>query len=366
MSRNLLRLPLVLCLLVLIGLAPVLAQEAAAPLLTLNQMLTAALQPADLAGLLDSPEAWWPRFPEFNTPAICGPMRPGERYYVAQNYAKVSDPARERLEVTVDLYDTPKQAHRAFVDLSSENALGSAVKGGAKIGNERRYFIRRGPLNETVVRYRVGVVIGRISFFTPGAPASLETVTKAGEIVTGRVSQLLAGTLNSPTLPEDFAKLMPPNAATAEIGNVAGAAVVPSQAWALTDTLRAPEKVYDLLKTGGAPEMYFQRYEAKGLPGNVVDAVLWKFSDADAAKRWVRQYINQVRVHRPFYDPGDTGVYRAFAFFPESQIYELQFAKGRLAADVSGLAPFAAQTDPRVQPLVRRLSELWYNALPLS
>ena len=353
----------VLAFLILV-LAPVLAAPADPAALTPEDLLAAVPALTSVEGVVATPADWWPHFPEFNVGSINPGRWPGERFYVAQTFAKFDDQVNSRLVVTVLLFGSLKEAHRAFVDKSSRNAYGSIVHSGPKLGDERRYFSRPGSPGVTMMRYRVGPIMGRVSLYSPGPPASAETLAKYGEALVTKLQDLLDGKLAAPALPADFAENMPPAEAATAIGPVLGSAVIPVEAWALVDSANDPVTIRDLLKAGGVTSLYYRRYEVQALTGQAVDATFFPFTDAAAASRWVRLFIHEVATKGPVLDPGDTGIFRAFTR-TSAGWYDLQFAKGRLVGDVTGLAPFG-EPDPATMPPTRKLAELWWNALPLK
>lgn len=332
--------------------------------LTPEDLLAAVPPLSEVAGVVATPADWWPTFPDFHVGPLNPAPRPGERFYIAQRFSRCDDPERSHLEVTVVLLTSRKQAHRAFVDLSSETAQGATVLKGTRLGDESRYFAHAGVLGSTTLRYRVGPLVGRVTLTAPGAPASAEGLSKYGAALVAKLQSLLAGKLAAPNLPTDFAAAMPPAAAATEIGPILASAVVPVEAWALADSANDPVRVRDLLKAGGVTNLYYRLYAAQSVPGHVLEATLFQFKDAEAATRWVRLFIHQVATKGPVYDPGETGVLRAFTS-TQGRNYELQFAKGRLVGEVVGRSPFG-ELSPACQPLVRRLAELWWPAVPVK
>ena len=346
------------------ALVPVFAAGADSSALTPEDLLAAVPALADVAGVVATPADWWPNFPEFNVGPADPQPRPGERFYLVQNFSKFDDREQSRLEVTVMLFNGPKEAHRAFVDLSSRSAQGAQVVKAPRLGDQSRYFAFSSEPSETTMRYRVGPMVGRVTLFSRGAPAPMDGVSKYGAALVGKLQDLLDGKLAAPSLPADFAKVMPPAAVATEVGPVLGSAVVPVEAWALADTANDPVQIRDLLKAGGVANLYCRRYAAQGVPGQVIEATAFQFKDAQAASDWVWRFIREVAARGPFYDPGDTGILRAFTLRGGSN-FELQFAKGRLVGDVSGMSPFG-ELNPKAMPLVRKTAELWWNAVPLG
>jgi hypothetical protein len=352
-------------LVLLAGLfAPVFADGADISALAPEDLLAAVPALADVSGVVATPADYWPEFPQFYAAAADPAARPGERLVVEQNLVKFNDQRCSRLEATIILFNTPKQAHRAFVDETGQEAQVAAALKAAHVGDESRYFCLAGSPGAMLLYYRLGPMIGRVTLRAPGPPPAPAAVTAFGAALTAKLQDVLDGKLAAPNLPADFDQLMPPAAVTTEVGPVLLSMVLPVETWALTQASNNPGKVRDMLKAGGVSNYYFRRYAVSALPGQVLTATAFQFTDPQAASDWEWSFIRSEAAHGPVYDPGDTGLLRAFTQKDDSNI-ELEFAKGRLVGDVSGLAPGAA-LNPKLQPVVRKTAELWWHALPLS
>jgi hypothetical protein len=334
------------------------------PALTPEALLGAIPALNEVPEVVPASADWWPAFPEFHVGTVNPGRAAGELFYVVQTFVKLDDQDNSRLVVTVILFDTAKAAHRVFVDRSARSAQGATVLSGPRLGDERRYFARSGSPSVTTMRYRVGPLTGRVSLFAPGPPVAAETVAKYGEALVNKLQELVAGTAGAPALPGDFEALMPPATAADQIGPLLGSAVVPIEAWALADTANDPLRIRDLLKEGGVTNLYLRRYGVADRPGQALEVVAFQFAEPEAATRWVRRFIRTVATTGPVFDPGDTGIRRAFTGGNAGE-YELQFAKGRVVGQVLSLAPFA-DPDPALKPVVRQLAELWWRAMPLK
>lgn len=347
-------------------LVPTLAAAVEPAALTAEDLLAAVPGPAEVPGVFTVPSDWWAWFPEFvSGTANVRPLR-GERSYLVQVFSNCNDLARESLEVTVALFQSPKDAHRAFVDLGGFSALGATAVKGPALGDESRYFLRSGAISDTTLRYRVGPITGRVSITSAGAPVGVEAVSKYGEALVERLRAVLEGRLAAANLPADFAQLMPPAAVVAEVGPVLGSAVVPVEARALQEDPARLLQTLDTLRAGGVDRLYFRRYAVSAVPGHVVQATLLPFRDGEAAARWVRQAIKEVQQSGVWFDAGDTGILRVFTCNPAGTVYELQFSKGRLVGDVAAYDASGGPANPAVIPIVRKLAELWWASLPLQ
>ena len=345
-------------------LAPVFADGVDTSALAPEDLLAAVPALADVPGVVAIPADYWPEFPQCYPAAGDPDARPGERLYVAQSFLKFNDQDHSRLEVTVRLFNTPKQAHRAFVDGASREVQEATVLKGPRLGDERRYFSVSARSGQTTMRYRVGPMMGRVTLLSPGAPPALDAVTKFGAALTAKLQEVLDGKLAAPNLPADFAQLMPPAAVATEVGPVLLSVVVPLESFALPSADMKPVAVRDMLKAGGVTNLYFRIYGVSALPGQFLAATAFRFTDPQVASDWLWTFIRSEAAHGPVYDPGDTGILHAFTRVEDGNI-ELQFAKGRLVGDVSGVAPWAG-LNPKLQPLVRKTAELWWHAVPLS
>ncbi len=334
--------------------------------LTPEDLLAAVPSPSEVPAVFTAPGDWWAWFPQFIAGAAnVSPLR-GERFYLVQAFSHCNDPERESLKVTVDLFRTPKDAHRAFVDLGGLSALGATVVKGPALGDESRYFLRSETISDTTLRYRVGPITGRVSITSAGAPVGVEAVSKYAEVLVERLRAVLEGKLAAANLPADFAQLMPPPAVVTEVGPLLGSAVVSAEARALQEDRARLLQTRDTLRAGGVEKLYFRRYAVSALPGHVVQAALLQFRDGEAAARWVRANIKEVQRSGLWLDAGDTGILRVFSRNPAGTVYELQFTKGRLVGDVVAHEAAGGPANPAVIPTLRRLAELWWASLPLQ
>lgn len=333
--------------------------------ITPEDLLAATLRPADVQQLFSRPERWWPEFPEFIVgigAAADGPM-PGERFFVGQNYQQVDDPDETMVRSTLILFEDEATAAAGFAMLrTTEDADGSTVPGPA-VGDQFRYFTRSTEEfpAETTLRFRTGPVVGRVTQYSQADFAAPDAVARYAGAVIARIGPLLDGALMATPLPAAMAGWLPPSGAST-VGPEIGSAVAPAESWALIDSADDPMSVRERLHRYGATELGYRRYRLSADPNQVVDLTLFPFRNSQSAAAWVREFVDtddgSVRL-----DPGRTGELSVYAVYEDS--YEIQFAKGRLAADVSCSAPFG-EVSAACEPAVRQMAEMWFEVLPTS
>lgn len=338
--------------------------------ITPEDLLAAALSPADIEALFDEPESWWPFFPEFNVGfnPLASEEESEASLFVAQRYGRVAGPDEGEVQTALSLYDDEAAAEEGFRDATEINDEGSKEVEGPAIADQRRYFTRKAeddsgtPPFEATVRFRVGRVMGRLTVFSERDYESPETLAEYAEPMVGRIQELLEGSFSADPIPKDISELLPSESAAEPAGEIFGSAVRPAQSWAIFDTSGDPEEVLDKLQGFGASELGLRRYGLEADESNVIEVVLFPMEDEDGAQDWVREFSGAVEDAGTL-DAGDTGEYSAFSSFDET-IYELQFAKGRFAADVSCFAPFEEKPSSACEEAVRDLAEAWYEELP--
>ena len=342
--------------------------------LTLEGLLAATLSPNDIRELRPQPEAWWPSFPEFNVGFDPAPSPiDGDRFWVAQNYQRIGDSANQHVQTTLALFEDEQAAEAGLAAIAEANDQGGTTVEGPAVGDEFRYFTRKGaaadadplapPSFETTLRFRVGLVVGRISMFSDPGYEGADSLARLFAPVEERIHAFLAGELEGEPLPEWMSELMPSSAAAAAatVGPVFGSAVRPPQSWALIDSTGDPLAVRDNLKELGTTELGLRRYGLEADPDLVVEVVLFQMANEDAAGSWVQDFLDSVTPELAL-SAGQTGTLSGFSAY-DGSIYELQFAKGRFAGDVACFAPFGETSQACEEP-VRMLAEQWYAELP--
>lgn len=334
--------------------------------LTPEGLLAAALPAHEAATLLPAPADWWPQLPEFYGGTLNANALPGERFYVVQGYARPGDPERSKAVTALTLLESERAAQLGLRQLAADAPRGAVRVLGPVVGDERRYFVRtlRNGLHQTTLRFREGPVLARVSITDPSPASRLSHVAAVARALDARIRAALHGGITPPALPTDWAALMPPADAAPGVGPLLGTALVPVESWALIDDSAPPMVTRDRLAQGGAAEVCLQRLAVNGLPGHAVEAVLWRFATPRAAQAWVAIYAGQTRRERLPFPGGSLGSPFAAGFNEETQLYEVQFARGCCAASVSGFAPFADRVDPRCADAVRGLAVAWFQALP--
>lgn len=346
--------------------------QAAAPELTPNDLLLAALSPADVKALLPASETWWPYFPEFDvgfSPYKDNSSDPSVRFFVVQTYERIHGPSKREIYSALTLFDDAAAASQGLARLNKTNDGQSTSISGPAVGDESSYFTRNAlvglgvptdtPIDypdTTVLRFRVGSVVALVTVSGTGLEKSTTLADYAAPLVE-RIGALLEGTLKADPLPAEFAQRMPPPSDT--VGSIFGAVVAPAESWALVDTSAAPDVVAGKLHSLGADSLGFGRASLAADPNQVLEATLFPFPDAAAATTWVKSFTSGVGTTG--LDAGATGTQSAFTS-NDGKFYELQFAAGRFVGDVSCFAPYG-KTSSACEGPVRKLAEAWYVAL---
>lgn len=326
---------------------------------TPEALLAAGLQWRDVTEVLPNGADWWPSLPQFNTG-----IEPGSKASIAvvqefnlvsREFQKVMD---DTLVGTVLAFETESGAKADYARRVKSDG-GRSIRG-PRVRADQWRFSKTGefPAVTATLRWRLGRLVGRISGTTASGPDA-KTLAALYERVRRRLTSVLTGRFRAPTLSAQERALLPPAAAAP--GEELGTAKVPAAAWATVDLSEKPLDVRAFLENGGADSLLFRRYLA-GAAGNVVEVVLFPFTDAQVARNWVRGLISTLESSA--LDPGSTGDQSGFGVLEDN--YELQFAKGRAAGDVSCYGAFEAKTSAACEGIVRKLAESWYAALPES
>lgn len=334
--------------------------------------LLAVLNPDDVKAAFIEPETWWPMLPEFNVGFEPAPEPiEGDRFWVTQSYEQVGALSRGRVETTLILFGDEAAAQAGFAAMRAIDGAARTVTAGPTAGDESRYFTHEATADEldegalpyeTMLRYRVGPLVGRISVFTELGYEQVETLASYFAPIERRAKALLAGDLTAEDLPEAIAALLPA-AAASPVGSVFGSAVRLAEAWALVDTSRDPEAVLEALHSSGVARLGLRRYGLEGEPDLVVEATVYQMNTAADAAAWVRQFV-QTAEDVGTLDAGATGDLSAYTSYG-GEFYELQFAKGPVVGDVVCFAPFGETTAACEEPL-RTFAERWYEELPVE
>lgn len=327
--------------------------------ITPEDLLCTSFTQYDANQLLPDPQNWWPELPAF---WVGMDGLPGKRFHVAWNYSNIADGCGN-LQVATNLFQDEQTARDGFKSIAEEDKQNATIADGPKIGDECQYITRKGDDGkfETMVRYRVRETVGRVNLFLPDGFAKPEEVAKLAVPVVHRINWLLDGKLATKLIPAETEALLPPAQAADLVGPVMGTAVIPLNAWASTDTFGNPKWVQSELMNGGVTQLALRRYAVRADADHVVEVNLFAFADEESASKFVQRFIKETEQHIKL-NPGRTGSISACAYNKDLAYYELQFAKGRIACDVCGFAPFA-DTLPLVEKPVRELAELWYKSL---
>jgi hypothetical protein len=345
------------------GAGPVRAVSAITP-----EHLLAALRPREMPQVLDGPDTWWPLPPEFNVGV--GDQEPGLRFYVVQGYDRVGGGIKGLVETTLSLFGEEAQAAQAFAGtMLHENDRDGIQIDGPQVGAASRYFTRasnrfKAYSYSTTVRFRLGSLVSRVTAFSPDGYLPGAHLARYTAPIERGVRRLLEGRIDPAPLPRRIAGLLPPASAVGAIGPVLGSTVIPAESWAAWDTSGKPLRIREMLRGGGAAELGLRRYGLAADREHVVEVIVFPFATEAAARAWVRDFDDGVRKDKArILRTGRVGPPAIFAYVGENTVYELQFARGAVAGDVSCFAPFA-KTSSVCEAPVRRLAERWFAALP--
>lgn len=337
--------------------------------ITPEDLLAATVRESEVQNFLPKAQQWWPSIPEFNVGI--GDKRQGLRFYVAQSYQQVGEEASGRIECVLNLFKAASGASEQFAGIASQQPgdKGGTTIAGPEIGDDRRYFTRATPNEprETTLRFRVGAVLGRISFFSVDAGNAPELLSHFATPVVQRVRELLDGKFSATPMPPSLEVLMPPRSVGGAIGPALGSAVLPVECWAVASSGKNAEQDRDKLRFLGAKTLAYRRYVLSRRAGVVIEATAFTFSGEKQALEWLKDFTDQISKEKwKRLAAGKTGANSEYAVVPSPDgspsNYELQFAKGRHVCDVSGMSPFG-KLPADVQISVRRFAELWYQSL---
>jgi hypothetical protein len=360
--RRLLLLAALIC--VICTISPAISGENAKDI-TPADLYQAALQRGDIIFSTQSIN-WWQKFPEFY--AGVNPL-PGEEFYVVQTFTTLK--GEKTLQNAVTCFKDISSAKNGLAELIQDDLKGGTALDGPRLGDES-YYTRRNtniymyrkedePTDVLTLRFRVGRVVARVSAISLEGRETVDNLAAFSAAIPGRIGRVLSGELKAEQLPSGFARVMPPYAAGNAVGPLTGCATVPVEAWSIIDGSGDPVEVKSRLEKGGVNHLVFSNYNIKAAPGNIVDTTLFVFKDAASASDWVQSFIGDKSESKKL-DPGKTGKISAFRLFDDGSYYELQFASGRYACQVSGYAPFC-ETSALCESPVRQLAEMWYAQL---
>lgn len=345
--------------------SPVVASTISVAKIKPEDLLMATLTRADLSKLVGNADAWWPTFPAFYVPPFAGdPLasNPGQRFLVAQGYQQVGA-ASGTIQTAITLFDNDSDASTAFANLAHTRDQGGTPGSGPAVGEESRYYTHQGPLTgalpyDAVLRFRTGPVIVKVTESSPTGFATPADLARIGKVVLEKTQHVLTGQVAAPVIPSELASVMPPG--TPDLGPISGTAVVSPESWALVDQKGNSQKVLNGLVNRGVTELGYRVYSLPTNHEEYLEVTLFPAKTNQDAIDWVQGWVENVRKSGSL-APGKTGAYAAFQ--RGGQFYELMFAKGNYAVDVTCTAPWG-KISADCEPAVRRLAEGWYSALP--
>lgn len=350
--------------------------------ITPEQLLATALSPSDLQGLFPSDQPWWSGFPGLNVPPLRlqGGQGPGVRFYVTQEYTRLDQP-NAVLEQSVAIENDSASAAADFASLLNTTDAGGTIAPGPALGDAQRYYTRmdsdpaRAGLpdvtNESTVRVQVGPVIARLSLIESSGFETPDALARDAAPLVAKITKLLAGQLSAPAIDAGLLAALPP--AVDGVGPVLGTAVLPPEAWVVadlddpnsTDPVAEAKKDDATLRAGGVTQLVVRSYVLAAALDNTIDVTLFPFKDATSAASLVGEYAGQVTSNPSWsqLDAGQTGSASVFALL-DGGYYDLEFANGSYAADISCSAPFdSTLLSPSCETAVRQVAEAWYASL---
>ena len=335
-------------------------QPAVAP----EQLLAAALHAADLAKV--NPGGWWDDAPEFN-----GKLEPDSdadnvTFVIAHVFGK-PDTAPAEIATSLHLYTKAAAAADEFAATADADKkdYGETVDG-PKTGDQSRY-LRQAADSEheggVALRFQFGRYLARIDVGGDAAAMTPDQLAALGKIVIDRLTQIDAGKLAAPALP-DLAASLPP--ADAEFKPVLGTATLSSQAWSWVWSSQASSLIVSgrlraLLKDSVRGETpVLRRYGIAGNATNIAEVTLMPFKSGEAAGRYLadakREDARRAAIAN---DEGDVTVSPPI---PDvAPAYRGDLRVGRYVAEVTCFAPFAptaATCEKAVRDLAGRVKKL--------
>jgi hypothetical protein len=296
---------------------------------------------------------WWPEPPSFDSRVYQDDPQP--QTAVTQAYAELGGKGR----ITVSLYGYGSR-ESSLLYVSYATLVGEVVdREEPAIGEGHALYRTSLPDKTRVTRFYF--FRGRLAaFIQVTGNWSPERISRLARPIDDRLSALLAGRLRPEPIPAASLARLPGDAAAP--GPVLGTALLPAEAWAMVVRNGNRVQIRNTLRKTGNRTFVFRRYLRQGSRREVVEATVFAFPSAGAARSFVAPFQAGVQKNgKTRLDPGRTGSDSAFRY--EFTNYELQFAAGRFVGDVFCWAPFSAQPSKRCETAARDLAERWYAEL---
>lgn len=331
--------------------------------ITPEDLLAAIFTRAELEQLINKAgDQWWPIEPHFGGPPLPDLDYPGERFYAAQQFDRVSGPGW--FEVDLSMFPDAATASSTFASLLSTVDNEVTIVAGPAVADEQRYFTQTNTgddaPNESDVRFRVGPVIARISWADKTAFQTPATMARYATSLVMKLNSLLAGHVTAPGMRPELAALLPPT--VQGVGPVLGTAALAPEAWSYGRDASGQLSMPAVYSQGVLSQLAFRRYSLAADPTQVVEVTLFPFRDTASAQAFM---TNEIRLEPDILqrklDPGKTGQLTGY-FLSTDGIYWLEFAVGSYAADVQCFSPYEDVTSA-CEAAVRQVGEAWYTRL---
>lgn len=327
-----------------------------------EQLLAAAIHASDLAQV--NPGGWWDDVPEFND--RLEPDANAETLVIAHVFGRPDDGPAE-VATSLRVYAKSAAAADQFgAALAADKQDYGEIVDGPKVGEQSRYLHQAADSQHEggiALRFQFGRYLVRIDVGGDASTMAPDDLAALGKLVLDRLSQIDAGKLAAPALP-DLAKALPPadDAFTPAIGT----ATFAPQAWAWiwssqNSALVVSARLRGLLtQTVKDERPVMRRYGVAAIPNNIAEVAVMPFRTADAAGR----YLTEAKREDPrraaiTNNEGDIDISPPI---PDvSPAYRADIRVGRYVAEVTCFAPFAPTSsacDAAVKALAERAKKL--------
>lgn len=331
--------------------------------ITPEDLLAAIFTRAELEQLVNKPgDAWWASAPRFGGPPLPDPDYPGERFYAALGFDRVSGP--KWFDIDLSFFPDTATASSCFAALLSTADKKATLLTGPTVADEQRYFTftntGEDAPNESDIRFRVGPVIARLSWGDKTGFQTPATVARYAAALGTKLNSLLAGKMVATAIRPELAALLPPT--VPGVGPVLGTAAVPPEMWRSDRDASGNLSLPAIYSQEILSQLVLRRYSLAADTTQVVEVVLLPFKDAASAQSYMATQINAAsRDTRRKLDSGKIGPAGVY-ILANDDTYRLQFAVGAYATDVSCYSP-RDDVSSSCEAAVRQLGEVWYTRL---
>lgn len=249
-------------------------------------LLAAAPSPHDI-GKASALGGWWPEPPEF-----LGRLDPatGLRTLILQSYRQPEQGTRERIMLAISAYVSREAASARFNDMEPQDArlYGQTLAFNALGREQSRLHASIRPRGQTL-RVQEGRYIIRVTHWTDGPSLPASQMAHLANLTLERLGELEQEKRPLPAQPH-LAHLLP--SSTEHLGPAMGTAAGPVE-WVSFNRAEGENlpdrKLRDFLAAQMKPkQVALRRWPLNNAPGGqVVDAMMFKLTDATSAKRFM-------------------------------------------------------------------------------